>query len=104
MFAIKWDLSKAIAKDLGQFKLVCALLLVVLILSFVIITQTHATRLLTNNKELLLTQRDFSDIEWRNLLLEQSTLEEHSEIEYTATQKLDMYRPSTAEEKLVKQQ
>lgn len=104
MFGIKWDLGKVIAQDLAQFKLVIVALICILGLAFSIITQTHNTRLLTNNKELLLTQRHLSDIEWRNLLLEQSTLEEHSNIEYMAKQKLGMYRPSTTEEKLVKQQ
>jgi len=104
VFSIKWDLSKVVVQDLAQYKLIILALFLILILSFSIITQTHNTRLLTNNKELLLTQRDFSDVEWRNLLLEQSTLEEHSNIEYMAKHKLGMYRPSTAEEKLVKQQ
>jgi len=104
VFGIKWDLGKVVVQDLAQYKLIILALFLILILSFSIITQTHNTRLLTNNKELLLTQRDFSDVEWRNLLLEQSTLEEHSNIEYMAKEKLGMYRPSTAEEKLVKQQ
>ncbi|EDM66323.1 MAG: cell division protein FtsL [Moritella sp.] len=104
MFGIKWDLGKVIMTDIGQHRGVVSLLLAILIAAFAVIMLTHETRQLTNNKEQLLTQRDFADIEWRNLLLEQSTLEEHSKIEYTAKHKLGMYRPSTAEEQLVIQQ
>jgi len=104
MFGIKWDLGRVIMTDIGQHKRVVSLLFAILISAFAVIMLTHETRLLTNSKEQLLTQRDFADIEWRNLLLEQSTLEEHSKIEYTAKHKLGMYRPSTAEEKLVTQQ
>ena len=104
MFGIKWDLIKLIGQDIGRHKLVVCLLLAILISAFAAIMLTHETRLLTNNKEKLLTQRDYADIEWRNLLLEQSTLEEHSKIEYTAKHKLGMYRPSTSQEKLVTQQ
>lgn len=101
MFGIKWDLGRVIMADIAQHKKIVSLLSAILFFAFAVIMLTHETRLLTNTKEQLLTQRNFSDIEWRNLLLEQSTLEEHSKIEYTAKQKLDMYRPSTKEEKLV---
>ena len=104
MFGIQWNLGKVIMTDIGQHKWVVSLLLAILISAFAVIMLTHETRLQTNNKEQLLSQRDFADIEWRNLLLEQSTLEEHSKIEYIAKKKLDMYRPSTAEEQLVTQQ
>jgi cell division protein FtsL len=104
MFGIKWDLGKEIITDICQHKRVVALLFAILLSAFSVIMITHETRLLTNNKEHLLTQRDFSDVEWRNLLLEQSTLEEHSNIEYIGKHKLGMYRPSTTEEKLVTQQ
>lgn len=103
MMGIKWDLGKEILKDIWQHKIVLLLLLSILVTAFAVIMLTHETRLLTINKEQLLTERDLSDVEWRNLLLEQSTLEEHSNIEYIAKHKLNMYRPSTTEEKLVKQ-
>lgn len=104
MFGIKWDLGRVILKDISQFKGVILLLAAILFFSFATIVQTHETRLLTNTKEQLLKDRDISDVEWRNLLLEQSTLEEHSKIEYVAEQKLNMYRPSTKDEKVVTQQ
>ena len=104
MLGIKWDLGRVIMADIRQHKLVVLLLFAILLASFAVIMLTHETRIVTNNKERLLTERDSTDIEWRNLLLELSTLEEHSQVEYTAKKKLDMYRPNTKEEKLVMSQ
>ncbi|MEH6824226.1 MAG: cell division protein FtsL [Motiliproteus sp.] len=47
-----------------------------------------------NLQQQLFQQRDALEVEWGQLLLEQSALAAHSRIERTVTQQLDMYVPS----------
>jgi len=69
--------------------------------AFFVIYYTHMNRQTTSQLELLLTQRDGLDIEWRNLLLEQNSLAEHSAIESKATKLLKMKRPSVDNEVII---
>ncbi|SQC39269.1 cell division protein FtsL [Klebsiella pneumoniae] len=49
------------------------------------VTTAHHTRLLTAQREQLVLERDALDIEWRNLILEENALGDHSRVERIAT-------------------
>lgn len=63
---------------------------------------THMNRQTTSELEQLLAQQDELDIEWRNLLLEQNSLAEHSSIESKASKLLKMKRPNIKSEVIIK--
>jgi cell division protein FtsL len=47
-------------------------------------------------------EKDALDIEWRHLIIEQSSLTEHNRIERTVFEKLDMRRPTREDEVLLR--
>ena len=66
-----------------------------LILSAMAVVEfTHQNRQLTIQQDKLLQQRDALEMEWRNLLVEQRALSEHSRVEELAQQQLQMVRPT----------
>jgi cell division protein FtsL len=77
------------------------LLLLVVVSAFSVIYYTHMNRQTTSELEQLYTTRDELDIEWRNLLLEQNSLAEHSAIESRANKLLNMKRPDVDSEIIV---
>ncbi|MFT6193671.1 MAG: cell division protein FtsL [Cognaticolwellia sp.] len=77
-------------------------LLLVLISAFSVIYFTHLNRQTTSKVEVLLTERDALEIEWRNLILEQNSLAEHSAIESSAAKQLNMIRPDASSEVIIK--
>ncbi len=73
---------------------VVALLIAAVFLSaLAVIDARHENRLLFAQLQQLRQQRDQINIEWGQLLLEQSTWSTHARIEQMATQKLDMEMP-----------
>ena len=76
-------------------------LFLVVMSAFSVIYFTHLNRQSTSGLEVLLTERDELDIEWRNLLLEQNSLAEHSAIESKASKFLKMKRPNIKTEVIV---
>ena len=76
-------------------------LFLVVMSAFSVIYFTHLNRQSTSGLEVLLTERDELDIEWRNLLLEQNSLAEHSAIESKASKLLKMKRPNIKTEVIV---
>jgi len=78
------------------------LLGLVVLSAFSVIYYTHVNRQTTSELELLLTQKDELDIEWRNLLIEQNSLAEHSAIESKAKKLLKMKRPDADSEIIIK--
>jgi len=88
--------------DIKRYFLVYVLLLMVMMSAFSVIYYTHLNRQSTSKLEVLLAQRDELDIEWRNLLLEQNSLAEHSAIESKAENVLNMVKPSANTEVIVK--
>jgi len=74
----------------------------VVVSAFAVVFFTHVNRQTTSELELLLTQRDELDIEWRNLLLEQNSLAEHSTIESKAVKLLKMKRPNAKSEIIIR--
>lgn len=77
------------------------LLLLVVVSAFSVVYYTHMNRHTTSELEQLYTQRDELDIEWRNLLLEQNSLAEHSAIESRANKMLNMKRADADSEIIV---
>lgn len=88
--------------DIRQHLIVYLLLLVVVVSAFSVVYFTHLNRQSTSQLEKLLTERDELDIEWRNLLLEQNSLAEHSVIESKAEALLNMEKPNVTSEVIVR--
>jgi len=88
-------------QDILQHFVSYLLLALVVISAFSVIYYTHVNRQTTSELEQLFIQRDELDIEWRNLLLEQSSLSEHSAIESKANKLLNMKRPNTQSEIII---
>jgi cell division protein FtsL len=87
--------------DIQRYIFTYLLLLVVVMSAFSVIYFTHLNRQTTSGLEILLTERDELDIEWRNLLLEQNSLAEHSTIESKANKLLQMKRPNINSEVII---
>lgn len=94
-------LAVDIWQDILRYFVSYLLLAMVVVSAFSVIYYTHVNRQTTSELELLLTQRDELDIEWRNLLLEQNSLAEHSTIESKATKLLNMKRPDANSEIII---
>lgn len=94
-------LAVDIWQDVLQHFVSYLLLAMVVISAFSVIYYTHVNRQTTSELELLLTERDELDIEWRNLLLEQNSLAEHSAIESKAKKLLNMKRPDANSEIII---
>ncbi|EJL93964.1 cell division protein FtsL [Pantoea sp. BIGb0393] len=98
------SLPGVIGGDLLRFgKIPLLLLIAVLVSSVVVVTTTHKTRLLTAQREQLVLERDALDIEWRNLILEENALGDHSRVERIATDKLQMQHVDPSQENIVVQ-
>ncbi|NIF23118.1 MULTISPECIES: cell division protein FtsL [Pantoea] len=99
------SLPGVIGGDLLRFgKIPVLLLLAVLVSAIMVVTTTHKTRLLTAQREQLVLERDSLDIEWRNLILEENALGDHSRVERIATDKLHMQHVDPSQEHIVVQQ
>jgi len=94
-------LALDIWQDLVEHFVSYILLILVVVSAFSVIYYTHVNRQKTSELEQLYTQRDELDIEWRNLLLEQNSLAEHSAIESRAKKLLHMKRPDADSEIIV---
>ncbi|MFC0445858.1 cell division protein FtsL [Pseudidiomarina halophila] len=95
------SLLTVLFNDLQQQKLVLLLFSCILATALGVIYVAHANRLLTIERDELLSQRDQIDIEWRHLQIEQTALTEHSRVERIARQRLGMVRPEGEQEVLV---
>jgi len=94
-------LTLDIWQDILQNFVSYILLVLVVVSAFSVIYYTHVNRQTTSELEQLFTQRDELDIEWRNLLLEQNSLAEHSAIESKAKKLLKMKRPDAKSEIII---
>ncbi len=88
-------------QDILQHFVSYILLFLVVVSAFSVIYYTHVNRQTTSQLEQLYSQRDELDIEWRNLLLEQNSLAEHSAIESRAKKLLNMKRPDVDSEVII---
>lgn len=94
LISVLWD-------DLRQHLVLVLLFLTVIGSAMGVIYVSHSHRLLTIERDQLLSQRDDIDIEWRHLQIEQNTLTEHNRVERIAQQRLGMVRPEPEQEVLV---
>lgn len=85
-------------------KLPLLLFFAVLISAILVVITTHETRLLIAQREQLILERDALDIEWRNLILEENALGDHSRIEQIAADKLHMRHVDPAQEHIIVKQ
>ncbi|ALO35991.1 cell division protein FtsL [Colwellia sp. MT41] len=88
-------------QDIVRFSVTYILLIFVVMSAFAVIYYSHINRQTTSDLEVLLTLKYELDIEWRNLLIEQSSLAEHSAIESKAKKLLGMKRPDRDSEVIV---
>lgn len=102
MSTSKVNLVVEVWRDIRRNIGVYFLLVLVLLSAFSVIYFTHKNRQSTSELEQLLSQKDELDIEWRNLLLEQNSLAEHSAIESKAEDLLDMVKPSAESEVIIR--
>ena len=86
-------LNKLIVQDIANHKLVLVMLVLRIGSALAVVEFTHLNRQLTINQDKLFQQRDALEMEWRNLLVEQRALSEHSRVEELAQQQLQMVRP-----------
>lgn len=86
-------LNKLIVQDIANHKLVLLMLVLCIGSALAVVEFTHLNRQLTINQDKLFQQRDALEMEWRNLLVEQRALSEHSRVEELAQQQLQMVRP-----------
>ena len=96
-------LNRLIVSDVLQHKVLLVLMLCCLGSALAVVQFTHMNRQLTIGEDKLFQQRDQLEVEWRNLLLEQRSLAEHSRVEELATTKLDMVRPQGPQDVVVQQ-
>ncbi len=87
-------LSRLILTDLGGHKIILFLLICCVLSALAVIEVTHQTRQLSITQDKVFKERDALEMEWRNLLVEQRALSEHSRVEEIATMQLQMVRPT----------
>jgi len=96
------NLAKHIGQDLltvGRWPL---LMLVIAFASAMwVVHTTHDTRQAIHQRDRALTERDRLDNEWRNLILEENALSEHSRVQELAAKELQMKRPDADKEVII---
>ncbi|WP_158971737.1 cell division protein FtsL [Paraglaciecola sp. L3A3] len=97
-----FNLLSFILADLARHPVRVLLFLAVLVSAALVILSAHHNRQMSMAIERLMQEQDRLDVEWRNLVLEQSALAEHNRIENLVKKQLDMHRPSPSEEIVVR--
>lgn len=98
------NLAFEILNDFITHKWVILLLLVNVASALMVVQFAHLNRLAFIEQDKLFQQRDELDLEWRHNLLEQRTLAEHSRVEAIVGQQLGLFRPTLADEVVVRLQ
>ena len=102
MSKLNHNLAKVIALDLLTVGRVPLVLLVLIFSSAMgVVFTTHHTRQAVTEKDQALVERERLDNEWRNLLLEETALAEHSRVQAVAKQDLEMKRPESDKEVII---
>jgi cell division protein FtsL len=101
MVARKATLVIDIWYDIVSHAMTYIMLLCVVLSAFLVIYYSHVNRESTSELEILLSKKDELNTEWRNLLLEQNSLAEHSAIESKAKKLLQMKRPDVNSEVII---
>ena len=79
------------------------LLVMIFVSAMGVVFMTHHTREAVTDKDIAQAERERLDNEWRNLLLEETALAEHTRVQSMAKNKLDMQRPDSDKEVIVTQ-
>jgi cell division protein FtsL len=95
------QLHQEILKDIKRHGLTYLLASGLLASALNIIYTTHMTREYIVQASQLMSERDQLNIEWRHLLLEQSSLQEHARVSEIAQKELSMQRPTATQERLI---
>lgn len=77
--------------------LTVALICLMLVSALAVIYVSHLNRLAFSQYQVALKERDQLDIEWGQLLLEQSALAQHARVERIARERLAMKPPAASE-------
>lgn len=99
------NLARVIGLDIfsiGRWQFV--LLMFIFISAIGVVLVTHNTRQMIDQRENLLLEKDLLDGEWRNLILEENALAEHSRVQRLAMDELEMKRPEPDKEVIIKLQ
>lgn len=95
-------LSRQIAQDLASYgRWPLLLLLLILVSALAVVYVTQCTRTSIAHHDQVLMERERLEVEWRNQLLEEHALSEHSRIELIASRDLLMVRPDNNSEVIV---
>ncbi|MGD8109821.1 cell division protein FtsL [Vibrio sp. TRT 21S02] len=96
------NLAKLVARDLISTGRVPLILLVLIFATAMgVVFTTHHSRQAISEKDQALIERERLDNEWRNLLLEETALAEHSRVQAVAKQDLEMKRPDSDKEVVI---
>ncbi|BCL71156.1 cell division protein FtsL [Vibrio nigripulchritudo] len=96
------NLAKLIFIDIITVGRVPATLLLLAFASAMwVVHTTHDTRQAIHQRDNALVERDRLDNEWRNLILEENALAEHSRVQEMAQKELNMKRPDADKEVIV---
>ncbi|CAM3569663.1 MULTISPECIES: cell division protein FtsL [Vibrio] len=96
------NLAKLIVLDLVTIGRIPLLILVFIFASaMAVVFTTHHTRQAITEKDLALQERERLDNEWRNLLIEETALAEHSRVQEIAKDELQMKRPDADKEVVI---
>ncbi|WP_099607625.1 cell division protein FtsL [Vibrio coralliilyticus] len=96
------NLAKLIALDLLTVGRVPLLVLILIFASAMgVVFTTHHTRQAITEKDQALQERERLDNEWRNLLIEETALAEHSRVQEIAKDELHMKRPDSDKEVVI---
>ncbi|MCK6264810.1 cell division protein FtsL [Vibrio sp. ZSDE26] len=96
------NLAKIIITDLctvGRLPLLMLILIFTSAMGVVFIT--HHSRQAISEKNTMLLNRDHLSNEWRNLILEETALAEHSRVQAMAKKELEMRRPDADKEVII---
>ncbi|KXF80073.1 cell division protein FtsL [Enterovibrio coralii] len=97
-------LTRQILRDLTSIgRVPLSLLVLVLISALAVVYVTQQTRSVIALQDRLLIERERLDVEWRNQILEEHALSEHSRVEEMARRDQDMIRPDNNREIIVSQ-
>jgi cell division protein FtsL len=97
-----FNLLSFILADLARHPVRVLLFLAVLGSAGLVILSAHHNRQMSIAIERLMQEQDQLDVEWRHLVIEQSALTEHNHIENLVKTKLDMHRPTSKDEIVVR--
>lgn len=98
----KPNLAKIIIVDLFSVGKVPLMLLICIFASAMgVVLTTHMSRQAITQKDSAFVEREQLDNEWRNLMLEETALSEHSRVQFMAKKELEMKRPDSDKEVVI---